>query len=126
MITIIAGSRTVRDLAEVERAIVASGFRVTRVLSGCAKGPDTLAVAWAAEHDIPVHWFPPAWQTLGRAAGMIRNIEMAKNAEALIAVWDGESAGTAHMIETARKHGLQVYIHRVGAPVVPPQGELAL
>lgn len=36
---------------------------------------------------------------------------MAKQADALVAVWDGESRGTKHMIDIARKEGLEVYVH---------------
>lgn len=38
---------------------------------------------------------------------------MADNAEALIAIWDGKSKGTRHMIEVAKEKGLKVYVHRV-------------
>ena len=38
---------------------------------------------------------------------------MADNADALIAVWDGESRGTADMIKKARDRGLRVYIKYV-------------
>ena len=48
----------------------------------------------------------------GRAAGPIRNKEMANNADALIAFWDGQSRGTRSMINLARKMGLQVAICR--------------
>ena len=41
---------------------------------------------------------------------MIRNAEMAKVADALIAFWDGKSRGTAHMINFAKRKGLDVYV----------------
>ena len=41
---------------------------------------------------------------------MIRNKEMAENAEALIAFWDGESKGTKAMIEIAKNKNLKVRI----------------
>jgi len=47
---------------------------------------------------------------LGKAAGFIRNAEMAEYADALIAFWDGRSKGTKHMIDLAKKHGLKVKI----------------
>jgi hypothetical protein len=56
--------------------------------------------------------FPADWKTHGKAAGPIRNRQMAKNAEALIALWDGNSRGTKNMIETATKLGLKVYVKR--------------
>lgn len=55
--------------------------------------------------------YPADWKKYGRRAGSIRNIEMAQNAEALLAVWDGISSGTRHMIKEAEKRGLPVYIY---------------
>ena len=46
--------------------------------------------------------------------GYIRNEEMAKNADALVAFWDGESHGTKHMIELANRYGLKVRVKRYG------------
>ena len=52
---------------------------------------------------IKIKYFPADWNTYGKSAGFVRNIEMAENATALIAFWDGKSSGTKHMIETAKK-----------------------
>jgi hypothetical protein len=38
---------------------------------------------------------------------------MAENAEALIAIWDGQSKGTKNMIDTATKKGLLVFVKRI-------------
>ena len=40
-----------------------------------------------------------------KAAGPIRNRQMAEYADYLIAFWDGESRGTRNMIETMKKLG---------------------
>ena len=42
---------------------------------------------------------------------MIRNQVMADHADALIAVWDGASKGTADMIDRAKKRGLKVFVY---------------
>ena len=55
---------------------------------------------------------PADWNRLGRAAGPIRNEEMAEVSDALIAFWDGKSRGTKSMIEIARRKGLQVAVVR--------------
>lgn len=47
-------------------------------------------------------------------AGRRRNERMAKFAHALIALWDGQSTGTEHMIRVARANRLLVYVHRIG------------
>ena len=56
------------------------------------------------------HEYPADWNTLGRKAGHVRNIEMAKNADALVACWDGVSRGTEDMIKIARSEGLAVFV----------------
>lgn len=128
MRTIIAGSRSITDTAEVFAAIDSCPWEVTTILCGCAKGPDTLALVWAGA-DTPVEFYPPDWEKLGKAAGIIRNREMLAKAEALIAIWDGSSHGTKDMIFIARKAGLPIHIHQVGTAPTPapkPQQEFAL
>jgi len=116
MRTIIAGSRTVNDYALVERAVADSGFILTEVVSGMARGVDTLGERWAAEHGVPVDRKPADWKTYGRRAGYLRNVEMAEYAAAgegpgqLVAIWENGSRGTAHMIRLAREHGLDVFV----------------
>lgn len=112
MRVIIAGSRTVEEISEVIKAIDASGFDIKTVLCGEAKGPDRLGKFWANLKDIPVESYIAQWSIHGKAAGFLRNEEMAKHADALIAIWDGESKGTADMIERAKKYNLKIYIHK--------------
>lgn len=113
MRTIIAGSRGVIDYDSVLEAVVNAGFVISEVVSGTARGVDTLGEAIARDYSIPVKEFPADWKKYGRKAGYIRNLEMAEYADALIAVWDGFSPGTKNMINTAKALGLQVYIEVV-------------
>lgn len=117
MRVIIAGIRTLESAYPVARAIRDSGFHITEVVSGGAKGADRFGELHATLFDIPLKKFPADWQTHGKAAGPIRNEEMARYADALIAVWDGKSRGTKNMIETARKHGLKIYVYSTVSPV---------
>jgi len=39
-------------------------------------------------------------------------VEIAENADALVAFWDGISAGTLHMITVGKERGLQVKVVR--------------
>lgn len=110
MRTIIAGSRTITDYQVVCRAIANSGFTITEAVSGTAQGVDQLGEQWAQENSIPIKRFPAAWKIHGRAAGPIRNEEMAKYAQAAVICWDGESRGTASMIQLAHQYGLRVFI----------------
>jgi len=113
MRTIIAGSRNITDQTTVDWAIARSMIHITSVVSGCAAGVDTLGEAWALKNGIPVTKFPAQWERYGRAAGPKRNLEMAKNADALIAVWDGSSRGTQNMIDLAENRGLRVFIFNI-------------
>lgn len=110
MKTIIAGGRDIHDYQLVLDAVKESQIHISTVVSGGAKGVDSLGERYANEMNLQLNVFIPDWDTHGRAAGPIRNRKMAENAEALIAIWDGKSRGTKNMIETARKLGLLVYV----------------
>lgn len=113
MKTIIAGSRTINKMPVLITAIEKSQFEITEVVSGCADGVDKMGELWAVCHKIPIKKYPANWRVYARSAGIVRNIEMGNYADALIAVWDGSSRGTMHMITYANSKGLKVYIHRI-------------
>ena len=113
MITIIAGPRRVTDYPIVEAAIAASGFSITKVISGGAKGVDSLGEWWAIDHNIPYEVVNAQWNKYGRAAGPIRNKEMADMAEAAIVIWDGVSKGSKNMIETAKRNTLLLSVYHI-------------
>jgi dissimilatory sulfite reductase (desulfoviridin) alpha/beta subunit len=113
MRTIIAGSRDIDDMKLLESAIAESKMDITIVVCGEARGVDWLGKEWAISRNIPVHSFPANWSLHGKSAGFIRNTEMAENADALIAVWDGESRGTKMMIDIAKKKGLKVFVKNI-------------
>ncbi len=113
MKVIVAGGRDFTNYALVEEAIKISGFEISQIVSGKAKGVDTLGEVWALANNVPVEAFPADWSQHGRAAGPIRNKQMADYADALIAIWDGESKGTANMIQQARSKKLNVFIYLV-------------
>lgn len=109
---IIAGSRDITDCGLVEKAIADSGFEITEVVSGTARGVDRLGERWAREHRIPIKRMPADWKGSGKRAGYYRNEGMAMYADALVAVWDFKSRGTQHMIDIAKRKGLKVYVPR--------------
>lgn len=121
MRTIIAGSRSIANNFYVYDAIAKSGINITQVVSGTAKGVDTMGEDWAYAHGVPVVRFPADWDKYGKRAGYLRNMEMAENADALICVWDGSSSGSKHMIDIATRRGLHVYVHNIGqeVPILP-------
>lgn len=113
MKTIIAGSRSVIDYALVENACRNCGWTITEVVNGGARGVDRLGQLWAVNHRVPVRLFPANWKLHGIKAGMIRNREMALYADALIAIWDGMSHGTKHMIWQAEHARLRIFVVKV-------------
>ena len=81
----------------------ASNFDITEVVCGMARGADTLGRIWAETMELPVAKFPADWEKYGKAAGPIRNKQMADYADAAIVfIWDG-SRGSKNMIETMKK-----------------------
>lgn len=82
------------------------------IISGHASGAESLGERYAQECGFGLETFPANWKTHGRAAGPIRNAQIATVADTLIALWDGKSHGIKNMIETARKHNLQVAVVR--------------
>ena len=108
---IIAGSRGIFDYRIVRQAVEDSDFEfITEVVSGAAKGVDTLGEEWADEYFIPVKHFPADWDKHGRKAGALRNIEMGDYADALVAIRKDGSRGTTHMIEYMQKLGKPVFV----------------
>lgn len=110
---IIAGSRSITDFETIKKAIECCPFSISEVVSGGAKGVDLLGEKYAGEEKIPIKVFKPSWSNLeapgaivktnkygkyNAKAGIDRNEQMGDYADALIAVWDGESKGTRHMI----------------------------
>lgn len=113
MKVIIAGSRDITDRVIVAKAILESRFNFTEVVSGTARGVDRLGEIFACSKGYSVKKFPANWTEYGKAAGHIRNREMAQYADALLAVWDGKSRGTKNMIEEMEKLGKPVHIYFV-------------
>jgi len=119
MRTIIAGGRDIETSNIIEIAIEYAkehDINVTSVVSGnCPTGIDRLGEIWAIKNNLELTLVPAEWSKHGKAAGPIRNRVMAreKNAEALIAIWDGKSRGTKNMIDEATEANLKVCIFRI-------------
>jgi len=98
---------------QIREAINRSGFQVTEVVSGRAPGVDRAGEDYALYLGIPVKLYPANWSKHGKSAGYKRNEKMAEYADALIAIWDGKSKGTQHMINIMRGLGKPIYVHKV-------------
>lgn len=117
---IVAGGRDFNDYGllkfELERFLNRHPERDIKIISGKAKGADSLGERFAHEVGLEVKEFPANWDEFGQLAGSIRNREMAKYATSgagegvLFAFWDGKSKGTKNMIDAANKYGLAMRI----------------
>jgi hypothetical protein len=123
---IIAGSRTCTGPENYQRLLnaVLAGGRPDEIISGGAKGPDRMGEEIAQAYGIPVKQFIPDWDGKGKGAGFLRNGDMAVYASEveggrLVALWDGQSRGTAQMIDVARNYGLDVVVVEPVPHIIP-------
>ena len=100
MRVIISGSRTCHDKELIHKALENTKFTITELISGGAQGVDLIGEEWAHSKNIPVKTYKPHYAIENpRYAPLIRNADMARDGEALIAIWKDNSRGTAHMIK---------------------------
>jgi hypothetical protein len=111
---IIGGGRDFSDYAllhkKVDVMLAAKRFNCQiEIVSGKAKGADTLGEQYAKENGFSLKEFPADWK-IGKSAGYARNKEMAEYADACICFWNGKSNGTKHMIDLANAKGIPIRI----------------
>ena len=111
---IVAGTRTFENYNLLERKLnkILQNYGTVEIVSGGAKGADSLGEKYADLRGHKLAKFLPNWGLWGKQAGIRRNVYMAQYATHLVAFWDGRSRGTAHMIEAAKAKGLPVRIIR--------------
>ena len=85
----------------------------TVIISGHCSGVDMMGERFAAEKSYKIMIFEADWKRYGRAAGPIRNKLMVKNADMVIAFWDGHSRGTKSLIGLTEKMGKPIEIIRI-------------
>jgi hypothetical protein len=122
---IVAGSRECTNFDVVAQAYqsfrslhdwrIDFAARGIEIVSGGARGVDALGETIAEGEGHGLKRFPADWDKHGKAAGFIRNREMAEYADGLCAVWDLKSRGTKNMIEEAMARNLDIYIHPIRA-----------
>jgi len=113
---IIAGSRTFTDYQLLCLALAPERHRITEVIHGGARGADQLGYRWAWKHQVRHQLFRADWERFGKSAGMRRNHQMAQAGDVLVACWDGQSSGTAHMIQCMEQLGKPVVVVSVDTP----------
>jgi len=100
----VVGSRDFKKLEAVKEFIevIVKDGRCTEILTGDARGVDAEAARVAYLLKVPVHIYCADWAKHGKAAGVIRNSEIVKDCDRVIAFWDGKSRGTADTVKKAR------------------------
>jgi len=102
MILAILGSRNINNY-EIVGKYLNQFTKISKIVSGGAKGVDELAERYAKEHSIPILMHTPEWNIYGKGAGMVRNKKIVDACDALIACWDGQSKGTLGSMNYAKK-----------------------
>jgi hypothetical protein len=98
---IIAGSRDIYPTVDYIAKCIKHPDKITRIVSGGARG------------GLPCVVFYPGYGLHGpKVAPFVRNNDMAFFSDGLLAIWDGQSRGTAHMINAMRELGKPVRIVR--------------
>lgn len=116
---IIAGGREFKDYKLLKERCdyylskaVERGYDI-EIVSGTARGADKLGERYAKERGYKIAYFPADWSQ-GKSAGYKRNQAMSdyakENNGALILFWDGQSKGSKHMLDIAKRDGLHVRI----------------
>jgi hypothetical protein len=108
----IIGSRSFNNYELMKSTITSNfeGIKIALILSGGARGADSLAEVLGKELGIPVKVILPDWKHYGKKAGLIRNTEIIKESDAIAAFWDGSSRGTLDSIRKAEKLGKPVIL----------------
>ena len=114
----VIGSRTFNDYPLMEQILldyIAVHGPVSAIISGGAKGADTLAEKFAEDHsyNLKLIIYPADWFGLGKSAGFVRNQQIVDACDSLIAFWDGKSPGTHHAIIRAAKMGKEVSVIKI-------------
>lgn len=104
----VVGSREFWNVPEIKARIMGLPLDAT-IVSGGAKGPDSIAVRVAETRRMKTQVFPADWSK-GRGAGLARNTTIVEDCDQVLAFWDGESRGTADTIEKAKKAGKPVQV----------------
>lgn len=109
---IVAGGRDFDDyeLLKNKLDILLQNKTEVTIVSGAARGADKLGERYAKERGYAISSYPAKWNKYGNSAGYVRNREMAKFGDALVAFWDGKSKGTRHMINLAKEEALMIRV----------------
>jgi len=103
----VIGSRDFKDYTKLKNTLDSVFFPISEIISGGARGADSLAERYAEENYISLKVFRPDW-TIGKHAGFLRNTQIIESCDVVVAFWDGVSKGTLDSIRKAEKIGKRV------------------
>ena len=83
---------------------------VDTIISGGAVGVDALAEEFALEQGLNFVKILPDYEEYGKKAPIMRNLEIVRQADYVLAIWDYKSRGTAHSIACCIRLGVPVRI----------------
>ncbi len=86
---------------------------ITAIISGGAKGIDSCARAYAEQHRLSLIEYKPDYRRYGKGAPLKRNLEIIRNADYVIAFWDGASHGTKFVIDTCEKEHIPITVYKL-------------
>ena len=111
----VIGSRSFNDKQMLYDFLTPKRHKIRQIVSGGARGADTLATTWAAEYGVPYLVFPALWRDPetglpDKGAGFRRNWHIIDCADVVICFWDGVSRGTQHSMDIAKQLNKPVQI----------------
>lgn len=110
---LVTGSRSIADIDISEYL-----KNIDVLLTGGAKGVDSLAITYAEKNGIKHIEILPNYAKYNRAAPVIRDEEMVKMCDRVVAIWDGKSKGTKHTIDFAKKYRKPIDIHIISNEIL--------
>lgn len=97
----VIGSRTFKDYDRAKRIL--DLYPITVIVSGGAKGADSIGEKYADERGLKKEIYKPDWDLFGKKAGFLRNTTIIENSDMIFAFWDGKSNGTKDSLDKAQK-----------------------
>lgn len=113
MIFAVVGSRNFIDYDLFSKILDEYRPFMTGIVSGGARGADTLAARYAIERGIPLVVYKADWKGKGKSAGYQRNKLIVQDADFMVAFPAKVSKGTQHSIDLAGEKDIEVRIINV-------------
>jgi YspA, cpYpsA-related SLOG family len=105
----IIGSRTFSDYTKLTNDLNNALFEwglsisdISRVISGGAKGADSLAERFALDNNIEITIYRPDWKKHGKIAGLMRNTDIINDSDYVIAFPSKNGRGTQDSIRKCK------------------------